>query len=516
MSRLARRFDHERWECSRREMLRASLVAGAGLLVTGPLSTLARAGERQTPTDSRADAAKAPVRRRVAVIGAGFSGLACAHELNAAGHDVTIFDARPRVGGRVLSYSDYVPGKVIEGGAEFIGSNHPAWLAYAKKFDLEMSDVSAHEDLDSPIVLEGERLSDLEAGRLYERAETALRTLNAEALVTNADEPWKTESAVAWDARTMGQWLDQLDAPAQTKRLVRVLIEADNAQQLERMSSLAFLAMLKGGGVERFWLNSEDFRCKGGNQQLAQRFADAIGSERIRLSTPISRIDLTGSDGRVSMLSATGERIDADEVVLACAPSVYSKISFGPPDLSREVMANRTQMGVAWKFFAAVDEAFWLGEKTSPYAFSDGPVHLTWEATDAQPGPGAVLAGFSGGPGAESLRSLPTDAQRPAGLAALAKLYPGLEKRTADARFMNWPSDAWTRAAYSFPAPGQITTFGKKLHQGLRGGFKEARLHFAGEHTCHAFPGYMEGALQAGIRVAKTINSRAATVAKPA
>lgn len=493
-------------------MLRASLVAGAGLLVSGPLSTLARAGVAQPPTDGRGSPAKPAVRRRIAVIGAGLSGLSCAHELSVAGHDVTVFDARPRVGGRVLSLTEFVPGKVVEGGAEFIGSNHPAWLAYAKKFDLTMSDVAAHDDLTSPIVLEGERLTDLEAGRIYERAEMALRTLNAEALATNADEPWKTELAAQWDARSMGQWFDQLDATAQTKRLVRVLIEADNAQQLERMSSLAFLAMLKGGGVERFWLHSEDFRCKGGNQQLAQRFADSIGAERIRLGTPISRIDLTASDGRVSMLTSSGERVDSDEVVLACAPSVYSKISFGPPDLAREVMATRVQMGVAWKFFAAIDEPFWLAEKVSPYAFSDGPIHLTWDPTDGQDGPGSALAGFSGGPGAEALRGLPLDAQRPAGLAALTKLYPGLEKRTAEVRFMNWPSDAWTRAAYSFPAPGQITTFGKTLQQGLRGGFAEPRLHFAGEHTCHAFPGYMEGALQAGIRVAKTITTRAAAL----
>jgi monoamine oxidase len=31
------------------------------------------------------------------------------------------------------------------------------------------------------------------------------------------------------------------------------------------------------------------------------------------------------------------------------------------------------------------------------------------------------------------------------------------------------------------------------------------RLHLAGEHTCYAFVGYMEGALQSGVRVAQRI-----------
>jgi dihydropyrimidine dehydrogenase (NAD+) subunit PreT len=41
----------------------------------------------------------APTGRRVAVVGAGPAGLACAHRLAVKGHDVVIFDARPKAGG---------------------------------------------------------------------------------------------------------------------------------------------------------------------------------------------------------------------------------------------------------------------------------------------------------------------------------------------------------------------------------------------------------------------------------
>jgi glutamate synthase (NADPH/NADH) small chain len=37
--------------------------------------------------------------RRIAVVGAGPAGLACAHRLAMHGHDVTLFDARPKIGG---------------------------------------------------------------------------------------------------------------------------------------------------------------------------------------------------------------------------------------------------------------------------------------------------------------------------------------------------------------------------------------------------------------------------------
>jgi dihydropyrimidine dehydrogenase (NAD+) subunit PreT len=41
----------------------------------------------------------APTGKRVAVVGAGPAGLACAHRLAMHGHDVTVFDARKRRAG---------------------------------------------------------------------------------------------------------------------------------------------------------------------------------------------------------------------------------------------------------------------------------------------------------------------------------------------------------------------------------------------------------------------------------
>ena len=50
------------------------------------------------------------------------------------------------------------------------------------------------------------------------------------------------------------------------------------------------------------------------------------------------------------------------------------------------------------------------------------------------------------------------------------------------------------------PAPGEVCRAGPLLH----GAFRK-RMFFAGEHTCFAYFGYMEGALQSGRRAASTI-----------
>ena len=69
-------------------------------------------------------------------------------------------------------------------------------------------------------------------------------------------------------------------------------------------------------------------------------------------------------------------------------------------------------------------------------------------------------------------------------------------------RFMNWPNEMWTGAGYSFPSPGQVTAVGPLLQRGL------GRLHFAGEHACYKFVGYMEGALNSGVSLAAEMAAR--------
>jgi len=58
----------------------------------------------------------APTGRRVAVVGAGPAGLACAHRLAMKGHEVTIYDARPKGGG--LNEYGIAAYKSVDGFAE--------------------------------------------------------------------------------------------------------------------------------------------------------------------------------------------------------------------------------------------------------------------------------------------------------------------------------------------------------------------------------------------------------------
>src|SRR5260370_23718180 len=76
-------------------------------------------------------------------------------------------------------------------------------------------------------------------------------------------------------------------------------------------------------------------------------------------------------------------------------------------------------------------------------------------------------------------------------LDGLEEIYKRASTKVKNFKRMNWPAEPWALASYSFPKCGDIMRWGPKFSEGYRG-----KLHFAGEHACYAFTGYMEGALQ--------------------
>ncbi|MEX2662134.1 MAG: FAD-dependent oxidoreductase [Vicinamibacterales bacterium] len=461
---------------TRRDMIQRSLAAAGALLISDRIAFALPQGSAG----------------RVVVIGAGFSGLAAAYELTRAGYDVTVVEARNRVGGRVISFSDIVPGKNVEGGGELIGSNHPAWVGYAKQFKLDFLDVG-EEDAEFPIVLNGKRLSADESEALWEEMEAAFKPLLEDAATIDADRPWTAANAAALDARTLGSWIDGLSVSPLCTAGIHAMMMADNGVVPEWQSYLGNLAMWKGGGLEKYWTDSEVFRCRGGNQQLATRLVAAIGAAKVLTRTPVRSIELTDKGARVML--ATGKTLEADRVILTAPPSTWNRIAIDPA-----LPAGLTpQMGTNVKFLMGLNGTFWRRAELAPDLLSDGPANMTWHATEGQKGAGEAMVAFSGGPSAEICRDW--GARRTENyLTELGKVYKGIRASfTGKARFMDWPGDAWSKASYSFPAPGQVTAQGPTLHDGI------GRLHFAGEYASYAFMGFMEGALHSGAAVAKRI-----------
>jgi monoamine oxidase len=467
---------------TRREFLKGSVAAGTALLLSGP-----RAFAQRTTSSGRS----------VVIIGAGFAGLSAAYELLSAGYNVTVIEARDRVSGRVITFDNFVPGRFVEGGGELIGSNHPAWAAYAKKFGLDFLEVP-DTGAEGPVVIDGKLLSETETAGLWEGMDQVLESIADDAQPVLEDKPWDTPGAKALDDMVVADKIMSADVPELAKKALIGDFVSETGVPQDRQSYLALLTAVKGGSLEKFWTETEVFHCDGGNQQLAQKLAAEIGAERIHLSTPASAVKI-GAD-RVEIVCADGRTFTADDAILTVPPSVWDNVSFDP----RLPEILRPQMGRNVKYLISLKDRFWLADNLSPESLSNGTIQATWELTAGQPGDGpAGLIAYSGGPSADTMRAIPAAERDAAYRQELAKRYPNYAEAFVASRFMDWPAVPWTKASYSFAAPGEVTTMGPILHEGIAG-----RLHFAGEHSCYKFAGYMEGALQSGIAIARRLAVR--------
>jgi monoamine oxidase len=480
--RLSARFGRPITAVTRRDFLKGSAAAGAALLLSSPRALAQRAQ---------------PSGKKIVIIGAGLAGLTAAHELKAAGYDVTLLEARDRVSGRVVSFNNFVPGRWVEGGGELIGSNHPLWAAYAKKFGLELLEVP-DTSADWPVVIDGKLLTDSEAEPLWDGLDDILASIGDDAGPVLDDTPWDSANAKTLDLMTIPDKVMSVDVPEIAKKAIIADFVSETGVPSDRQSYLALLAAVKGGSMEKYWTETEVYHCKGGNQQLAQKLAAEIGAEHILLNMPASAVTI-GADN-VVVACADGRSFSGDDVILTVPPSVWDQIAFDPP----LPPLLQPQMGHNVKYLISLKNRFWLNDNLSPESLSNGNVQATWELTAGQEGDGPVgMLAYSGGPSADAMRAIPADQRDAAYAEELKQRYPHYTEAFVASRFMDWPAVPWTRASYSFAAPGEVTTMGPILHEGIGG-----RLHFAGEHSCYKFAGYMEGALTSGVTVARRLALR--------
>jgi len=425
---------------------------------------------------------------KVIIVGGGFAGLAAAYELESLGYDVVVLEGQKHVGGRVESRRDVVRGDVMEGGAELIGRNHPAWWSYKRKFDLHFHRLS--DPANPPVYLNGQRMFGAKADGLNRELDSVQARINRIARHVNADQPWKSRMAKKLDRLSLLKALKRIRMSSLCRLAFIELLQSDNGVRADRQSWLGNLAMIKGGGLGRFWTDTETHHCVEGNQALAFAFKKVL--RRVVLRARVVSVEVQGA--RVAVALAGGKKFAGDHAILAIPPTMLKRVTFRPP-LPRAYSSG--QFGNNIKFLMDVRNGSWRPE--APNFSSDGPVDLTWDGTDGQTGRRAGLVAFSGADDALKVRSW----GKKRFLKELGEVYPRLGNRSGRGVMMDWPGNKWTKGSYSFPKPGEVTRVGPLLRSGYLG-----RVHFAGEHTCYAFTGYMEAALQSGIRVAEQIARR--------
>ena len=495
--------EQARW--TRRRFMRTAAAAGGAATVASVLPRLPSAIGRGLP--------------RVVVVGAGLAGLTAAYQLKKAGVEATVFEARRRLGGRILSVEGAVgEGLITELGATLINSDHADMLSLIDEFDLELfnreKDARRFPYPGTAYYFEGRRLDEKEIAE-------ALRPL-AEQITADADRLDADFDAVAkeLDQLSVKEYLDlyadRIGAP-----FVRTLLEHTmrteygvEPQDASALQLIFVLPTVAGDRVELLGTSDEKFMVQGGTGKIIEALGAALTGQ-IELHRVLRRIEPAAAGFR--LIFAPDHEIEADYVVIAipftCLREVQIQVDL---PVALRAFIQEVDLGDNEHVIAGFSERFWqTADGFVLGAWTDLGFAEVWDATQRQVDrTDAALTFFLGGDQVRRMELGDLQVEGQKFVDHLEGFVPGAA-HARSGRFVRsrWSKDPFARGAYTNFRPGQLTGFGEFLYiesddPDERQDVHVGNLVFAGEHLSDAYSGYMNGAAETGRLAAQVVLDR--------
>lgn len=437
---------------------------------------------------------------RVVVVGAGLAGLTAAVDLAAAGADVTVLEARDRVGGRMHGIP-VSAGVVADGGAAYLGVRHTELLALLREHGLDV--VSTDMAGDSTFVVSDRRtttasrvppLDAVALGDLFDRLEELVAQIRP-------DAPWQSPGAERLDRISAASWLADVVGHPDARTFFPLFLGEMMAADPAAISVLHMAFYLRSGGGIRY-LNAfeggaQQWRIAGGAHRLCLALAGRL-DQRVRLGRPVSMINQTTDEVVVHCVAGvdgSSAVYRADHVVVAVPPLLAQRIHFRPGLCAPRATAA-TGRGCAVKVHLGYPAPLWRERGLSGWSVSTtGPLLSTVD--DSPPdGSAGVLTGFVTGAVASDFSALSTPEQHEAALSHVGRLFPQLPPPTR-CTVTDWLAEKYSKGCYAaLFGPGDWLRLGPTLTE------PHGRVHWAGTETSLEFFGLMEGAIRSGRRVA--------------
>ncbi len=417
----------------------------------------------------------------VIVVGAGLAGLAAAGDLEIAGAQVVVLEARDRVGGRVHTDRTTFPLPVelcaqwIEGAS---GDNPIVLLANNGGVSRFTADYDAEVFYDPAGIKIPTRDVDKAWGRMGDQIDTLF---DLKATLTD-------DIDLAQALQDIG-WLDGLD-PSEINATEGVWWWENDAAYGADKSDLSFQAWWEEGDV-------------AGDYEMFTSGADAMMEKAasyldVRLEQPVSVIRWS-SDG-VEVVTPTAV-YEADQVIVTVPLGVlqWGGVQFVPTLPSGHTTAiDRLGFGRLAKIILQFDVRFW--DTGDQYILFEGEEGRSFEATNLaifQTVP--ILSLIAGGSFAEELEAMDEATAVETAMEAIRKAYPDAGDPVVSL-VTHQGDDIYQRGSYTYVPVGASLDDLDALAAPV-----EDVLFFAGEHTNREYYGWMHGAWWSGERAAAEV-----------
>ena len=518
---------------TRRELLKRSALAGAGATVLGRLAL----------DPERAFGAVRRAQPRIAIVGAGLSGLTAAMTLKDAGfRRITVYESSHRSGGRTCTRSGdgfWEPGQWSEWGGELIDTDHELVFALCDRFGFGVIDGETVAPKRSNDILHfdggyypwDDMVDDWKRGRVDVAIKRDMRNL-PEYPFAYDDAAW-TPAGLELDAMSLYDWIETRIPGGHSSRLgqfIDVAYVIEYGEDTRRQGASDLLGLL-GFPVKPWWVfgaSDERWLIDGGNQQLSRAQADYLGAENIRFGWSLTAL-ARNANGTVTATFDTGghtSAVTADEIVLAIPLGVMKRIkAAGGFDLAfggdaRKLGSIEAQgFGANNKLHLQIADRFWIGRGpwgvSNGESFADTGYQEAWHGTSGQPGTTGILVDYTGGDTSRLLnpskafsdtsdpKSGRSHVRQGRGTSVppqIEPVFPGMTGRwTGKATLAAWHVNPHSYGAYSYWGPDYLHRF--STYEAVPIG----PIHFAGEHVASNYPGYIEGAAEEGQRAAMEI-----------
>jgi monoamine oxidase len=352
-----------------------------------------------------------------------------ARELARAGVEVTILEARNRMGGRIHTLDEREFGYPAQGGAEFVHGASPLTESLCLEAGLTL------------VPREGEVWFE-QGGKLSPNIGPA-----------PGMDIFRERLGRLQEDMTIADFLDVHlagESYVGLRKTIERMVEGYDAADPKLASSFA---------LRDEW-SSDGF---GQNRKILEgygAFVDFLQSEckkycaEIRLSSDVKSIDLRGNPARLTCRD--GETYEAAKVVLTVPPPLLSQIAVLPALPEKMAAARMFGFGAVIKILLKFETRWWTAARDQDlsrmFLVRSQEVIPVWWTQYPQTHP--VLTGWLSGPRIKSYVDASAEEIVELGIACLAKSLGAskseLRQMLVASKVINWRADAYARGAYTY------------------------------------------------------------------